>query len=354
MIQVLKADGSCEKKLEPDLSESDLKKIYRAMLLIRLLDARMMGLQRQGRIGFYGTATGEEAAVIGSAYALKREDWIFPALRQGGAALLRGYPLKLYIAQCMANSLDVQKGRQQPCHYSYKPANFVAWGSCIGTQLPHAVGAAYAAKLKKDPIVVMAYLGDGATSSGDFHAAMNFAGVWRVPVVFFCQNNQWAISVPRRIQTATETLAQKALAYGFEGIQVDGNDLLAVYKVAKEAVEKARSGGGPTLIEAVTYRIGGHSTADDPTRYRNEREVEEWKKKDPIERFKLYLKKKGIWSEKYEEQLQAEIENEISQAIKEAEAAPPPAPQTLFEDVYKEMPWHLKEQFASLQQSGKI
>ena len=348
MIQVLKADGSCEQKLEPTLSESDLKKIYRAMLLIRLLDTRMMGLQRQGRIGFYGVATGEEAAVIGSAYALKREDWIFPALRQGGAALLRGYPLKLYIAQCMANSLDVQKGRQQPCHYSYKPANFVAWSSCIGTQLPHAVGAAYAAKLKKDPIVMMAYLGDGATSEGDFHVAMNFAGVWKVPVVFFCQNNQWAISVPFSIQTASENIAIKAKAYGFEGIQVDGNDVLAVYEVTKEAVEKARSGGGPTLIEAVTYRIGGHSTADDPTRYRDEREVAEWKKRDPIERFKLYLKKKGIWDQKYEEQLQAEIEQEISQAIKEAEAAPPPAPQTLFEDVYKEMPWHLKEQLDNL------
>ncbi|OGF55571.1 MAG: 3-methyl-2-oxobutanoate dehydrogenase, partial [Candidatus Fraserbacteria bacterium RBG_16_55_9] len=274
MIQVLELDGRVKGKDLLEVDEKDLIELHRWMTFVRLLDGRMLNLQRQGRIGFYGVATGEEAAVIGSAYPLQRQDWIFPALRQGGAALLKGMPLKYYIAQCYGNSLDVQKGRQMPCHYSYKPAHFVAWSSCIGTQLPHAVGVAWAAKLKKDPLVVMAYMGDGATSEGDFHVSLNFAGVFKLPVVFFCQNNQWAISIPFSRQTASESIAVKAKAYGFDGLQVDGNDVLAVHQVASEAVEKARDGGGPTLIEAITYRMEGHSSSDDPTRYRDESEVQ--------------------------------------------------------------------------------
>lgn len=344
LISVLEGQPAPSVMLQP----AQLKDLYRWMLLVRVLDQRMLTLQRQGRIGFYGTVTGEEGAVIGSAYALKPEDWIFPALRQGGAALLRGMPLSLYIAQCYGNSLDIQKGRQMPCHYSYKPANFVAWSSNIGTQLPHAVGMAYAAKLKKDPVVALAYLGDGATSEGDFHAAMNFAGVWRVPVVFFCQNNQWAISVPLKEQTASASIALKAIAYGFEGVRVDGNDVLAVYAVTREAVEKARAGGGPTLIEAVTYRIGAHSSSDDPTRYRSNEEVEEWKRRDPLERFKKYLREKNIWTEEFEAQLQGALNEQISQAVQEAEAAPSPPVKTIFEDVYAQMPWHLRQQFDAL------
>ncbi|HSE39303.1 MAG TPA: thiamine pyrophosphate-dependent dehydrogenase E1 component subunit alpha, partial [Acidobacteriota bacterium] len=189
----------------------------------------MLTLQRQGRIGFYGTATGEEAAVIGSAFALKPDDWIFPALRQGGAALLRGYPLVEYISQCMGNAADKTKGRQMPSHYCSRPANFVSWSSCIGTQIPHAVGAAWAMKIQGHKNVAVAYMGDGATSQGDFHVAMNFAGVFKVPVVFFCQNNQWSISVNIKQQTASETISMKAEAYGFKGVTVDGNDVLAVY-----------------------------------------------------------------------------------------------------------------------------
>ncbi len=348
MIQVLDRHGHLKGHEKLELSEKSLLEIYRWMTLVRLLDSRLLALQRQGRIGFYGVATGEEAAVIGSAYALKPEDWIFPALRQGGAALMRGMPLTLYIAQCYGHSLDVQKGRQMPCHYSYKPAHFVAWSSCIGTQLPHAVGAAWAAKLKRDPIVVMAYLGDGATSEGDFHVAMNFAGVFKVPVVFFCQNNQWAISVPFSRQTAAENIAVKAKAYGFAGIQVDGNDALAVYRVVKEAVEKARAGGGPTLIEAITYRLEGHSSSDDPSRYRDPKEVEEWRKRDPIVRFRKHLELRGLWDEKREAHLQEELAAQITQAIKAVEAVPPPPLETLFEDVYAQMPPHLEEQLLYL------
>ena len=353
MIQVLELDGRVKGKEPLEVSGKDLIELHRWMTCVRLLDSRMLSLQRQGRIGFYGVATGEEAAVIGSAYALKSEDWIFPALRQGGAALVRGMPLKYYIAQCYGNSLDVQKGRQMPCHYSYKPAHFVAWSSCIGTQLPHAVGVAWAAKLKKDPMVVMAYMGDGATSEGDFHVSMNFAGVFKLPVVFFCQNNQWAISVPFKQQTASASIAVKAKAYGFEGVQVDGNDVLAVYQVAKEAIEKARTGGAPTLIEAITYRIEGHSSSDDPTRYREEGEVQEWKKRDPIERFRKYLEFGSLWDARKEAQLEEELNGQITRAIKEVEAAPPLPIESLFEDVYAEMPTHLKEQLAYLQSFTK-
>ncbi|MBI3659111.1 pyruvate dehydrogenase (acetyl-transferring) E1 component subunit alpha [Candidatus Acetothermia bacterium] len=351
LLQIIRDDGLRDRTLEPSLTDAQLKELYKWMLLVRVLDQRMLNLQRQGRIGFYGTVTGEEAAVIGSAYALKKEDWILPALRQGGAALMRGFPLSLYIAQCIGNSLDVQKGRQMPCHYGYKPANFVAWSSNIATQLPHAVGVAYAAKVKKDPIVVMAYLGDGATSEGDFHVAANMAGVWKAPVVFLCQNNQWAISVPFSQQTAAESIAIKATAYGFQGVRVDGNDVLAVYKAAQTAVDRARAGEGPTLVEAVTYRIGAHSSSDDPSRYRSEEEVERWRKRDPIDRYKNYLRQRGLWSQNFESQLQEELNAQISLAITEAEAAPALTVDSLFEDVYAQMPWHLREQLENLKKT---
>jgi pyruvate dehydrogenase E1 component alpha subunit/2-oxoisovalerate dehydrogenase E1 component alpha subunit len=331
------------------LTEKDLKFLYRWMVFVRLLDERMLNLQRQGRIGFYGTCTGEEASVIGSAYALEPHDWIFPALRQGSAALMRGYSLRSYISQLFGNSADLLKGRQMPVHYSDRRVHQVSWSSCIGTQLPHAVGTAWAAKIRGDKIVTAAYLGDGATSEADFHVAMNFAGVFKTPTVFFCQNNQWAISVPLSGQTASETIAQKAIAYGFEGTRVDGNDVLAVYNVMKEAVDLARSGGGPTLIEALTYRVGAHSTSDDPSRYRDESITEQWKReKDPIKRFQHHLKELGLWNEDYEEALRAEILNEISLALKDVESLPPPDAGTMLEDVYAEIPWHLREQMSDI------
>jgi pyruvate dehydrogenase E1 component alpha subunit/2-oxoisovalerate dehydrogenase E1 component alpha subunit len=213
------------------------------------------------------------------------------------------------------------------------------------------VGVAYGAKIKKDPIVVMAYLGDGATSEGDFHVAANFAGVWKTPVVFVCQNNQWAISLPLSMQTASETIAMKAAAYGFTGVRVDGNDVLAVYKAAQQAVDRARTGGGPTLIEAVTYRIGAHSSSDDPSRYRSEEEVEKWRKRDPVDRYKNYLKQRHIWSQEFESQILEELNTKITQAINEAESAPTLTLDSLFEDVYAELPWHLREQLESLKRA---
>lgn len=326
------------------LEKAEHLRLYAEMLRLRLLDQRMLTLQRQGRIGFYGTATGEEAAVLGSAFALRSDDWIFPALRQGGAALLRGYPLVEYISQCMGNELDQTKGRQMPSHYCYRPANFVSWSSCIGTQIPHAMGAAWAMKIQGKDSVAIGYLGDGATSEGDFHVSMNFAGVFKVPVIFFCQNNQWSISVNIKQQTASESIAIKAVAYGFEGIRVDGNDILAVYQATKDAVEKARSGGGPTLIEAITYRMGAHSSSDDPRLYRDENEVEEWRRRDPLSRYLKYLQEQGHWNAQEQEALEERLNQEILNAVAEAEKAGSPSIGSLFEDVFAEIPSSLREQ----------
>ena len=329
---------------QPRLSSAQQEEIYRGMVLIRTLDERMMTLQRQGRVGFYGACTGQEAACVGSAYALRQSDWIFPALREGAAMLLRGFPLVPYIAQVFGNSGDLTKGRQMPSHQAGKRVHQVSWSSCIGTQLPQAVGAAWAAKLKGDDTVVMAFLGDGATSSSDFHVAMNFAGVFRTPVVFLCQNNHWSISMPIERQTASGSIAIKASAYGFPGIKVDGNAVEEVYAASVEAVDRARRGQGPTLIEAETYRLGAHSSSDDPTRYRDSREVEQWKARDPIEQFKARMIQRKLWSEERDQALRGELLRLVNDAIDEAEGKPPPGPETLFDDVYASDPWNLAEQ----------
>lgn len=328
----------------PRLTHEHLLQVYRAMLRIRILDERMMTLQRQGRVGFYGACTGQEAACLGSAFALEKTDWIFPALREGSAMLLRGFPLVPYIAQVFGNSGDITKGRQMPSHQAAKSVNQVSWSSCIGTQLPHAVGVAWAAKLKKADTVVLAFLGDGATSSADFHVAMNFAGVFKVPIVFVCQNNHWSISLPTWRQTASESIAIKADAYGMPGVRVDGNDVEAVYAAARQAIDQARKGDGPTLIEAETYRIGAHSSSDDPTRYRDQHEVDEWKARDPVDRLRARLEQEKIWDAAADERLRGEILDEVNAAIAEAEKLPPPAPESLFDDVYADEPWNVVEQ----------
>ncbi len=316
------------------MNEADLLALYRWMLSVRLFDERMVNLQRQGRIGFYGPITGQEAATVGSGYALEPGDWIFPALREGAIARMKGLPLAAMVAQLMGNSADRCKGRQMPCHYSFREGGYVSMSSCIATQLPQAVGWAMAAKIRKEPRVAVAYLGDGATSESDFHTAANFAGVYKAPVVFFCQNNQWAITVPFSKQTASAGVAVKAKAYGFPGVQVDGNDVVAVHAATREALTHARSGQGPTLIEAVTYRMGGHTTSDDPSRYRDEAEVAAWRAKDPILRFRRTLEARGLWNEAAEERAREEIKEEINQAIAKNEPLGPPASNTLFEDVY--------------------
>lgn len=350
VLQVIKPSGDYVENMEPEISKDELRRLYRIMVLTRNLDTRGLQLQRQGRIGFYIGCLGQEAAQVGSAYALKPEDWTFPAYREIGAALMRGVTVKELMNHYFANAEDLQHGRQLMNLYGAKSVNFVTGSAPIATQIPHAVGAGLAAKLTGDPVVTMAYFGDGATSANDFHTGMNFAGVYKTPTVLFCQNNHWAISVPLEKQTAAQSIAIKAQAYGFEGVRVDGNDILAVYRTAREAVDKARRGGGPTLIEAVTYRMGPHSSSDDPKRYRTEQELEEWQKRDPIARFRKYLEKKHIWSEADEKKVQDETSRELEEAIAHSETIPKPSIETLFTDVYAEMPWHLEEQLRQLKE----
>jgi len=344
MLQVITADGNFNPKLDPDLSKEDLLRMHRYMLTVRKLNEKGMSLQRQGRLGFFMDSTGQEACQIGASYALATQDWALPSYRDPGMCLVRGVPLGTLLDQLMANSADESHGRSLPTHWSFKKYNIVSLSSPIGSKLLHAVGIAYAAKVKRDNLVCFTSMGEGATSQGEFHAAMNFAGVYMTPVVFFCENNQYAISLPARRQTASRSFAMKAEAYGFEGVQVDGNDVLAVYKAVKSAADKARSGGGPTFIEAVTYRIGGHSSSDDPSVYRSGEEVEMWRKRDPISRFTAYLTRKGLLTESENAKYLEAIDADMTKTIKERETIKPPNPSTLFTDVYSQVPWHLQEE----------
>jgi pyruvate dehydrogenase E1 component alpha subunit len=324
-LSVLDSDGNLDTALEPEIPPDDLRRLYRTMLLARRLDERMLRLQRQGRVGTFAPIKGQEAAQLGSVATLARTDWMVPSFRETAAMLWRGWPIDKLL---LFFSGRLEGGRPEPEQHDLPICIPVA------TQLPHAVGLAYAAQYRGDDAVVMAYCGDGATSEGDFHEAMNFAGVWHVPVVFVVQNNQWAISVPLKKQTHSRTIAQKALAYGFPGLQVDGNDVLAVYAASREAVERARRGEGPTLIECVTYRLGVHTTADDPTKYRSAEEVEAWERKDPLTRFGAYLQKRNLLDAGIEEAVEAEI----ARGVQAFEAAPPPDPLTAFDHAYGNPP----------------
>ena len=348
---VLNPDGTpVSKGVEPDIKDADLKRVYETMVKVRALNERGMNLQRQGRINFFIGSEGQEAVHVGSGAALKKDDPFFPHYRDPGVALYRGATIADMVHQLYGTGKDLIKGRQMPNHYSFKAQDFFSISSPLTTQVPQAVGAAYAIKVKKQKKVVMTSFGDGSTSEGDFHVGMNFAGVWKAPVVFLCNNNQYAISVPVEKQTASETFAQKAEAYGFPGRRVDGNDVLALYAASKEAVEKARKGEGPTLIEAVTFRMGPHSSSDDPKRYVKAERLEEWKKRDPIHRLRLYMEKQGIWNQKMEDALHEGVKADIQAAIEEAEKTPAPELVTMFEDVYAEMPWHLRRQYEELRE----
>ena len=351
LYRVLRDDGSADPATDPGMSAELLLRAYREMKRLRLLDARMILLQRQGRIGFYGACTGQEATPIAAALAIEPGDWVFQALRESVMMLVRGFPLSTYLAQIYGNSGDILKGRQMPSHMSGRQVNQVSWSSCLGPQLPQAVGAAWAAKLKGDKVVTLGFVGDGATSEPDFHAAMTFAGVYRVPCVIICQNNHWAISVPSSRQTASATFAVKGRAYGVPSIRVDGNDVLALYHAISDAVARARAGRGPTYIEALTYRIGAHSTSDDPTRYRSQDEVELWMARDPQARLRRHLVHRGLLDDGADTALEEELNAEIAAAVTAIEALPPPDRETLFDDVYKDLPWNLKEQREELRRT---
>ncbi|HET9596814.1 MAG TPA: thiamine pyrophosphate-dependent enzyme [Anaeromyxobacteraceae bacterium] len=334
------------------LADEQLVALYRWMVLNRQLDERMIAMQRQGRIGFYIGSIGEEAAVFGTASAMEEGDWIFPCYREHGAALLRGMPLAAYVCDLLGNAGDLMLGHQMPCHEAWRPGRFTSISSPIGTQIPQAVGAAWAARIKGDDMVSLVYFGEGATSSNDFHTGLNFAAAHKVPVVFACRNNGWAISMPRERQTAAETIAQKALAYGMRGERVDGNDLLAVHAAARRARERAAAGGGPTLLECVTYRVEGHSTSDDPRAYRPAELVEPWRKKDPILRLRAHLAGRGLLGDEDEARAVSEAKERIHAAIVEAEAHPAKPPlATLFQDVYAEPLWQQREQLQELERA---
>jgi 2-oxoisovalerate dehydrogenase E1 component alpha subunit len=348
VVRALRDDGSIDPANDPRLSVDEVVKLYAAMVRTRLLDDRLTAIQRQGRIGFHIGSLGEEAAILGSAYALRPNDWLFPCYREFGAALLRGMPLQRYMDNMFGNENDPAKGRQMPDHYCFREAKVTSISSPIGTQITQAVGFAWAAKMRKEDLVALVYFGDGATSSNEFHNGANFAGVFKTPAILFCRNNGWAISVPTERQTASRGFAEKGVAYGIPGVRVDGNDLFAVVKVTRDAVARAARGEGATLIEALTYRISGHSTSDDPKAYRPETALEPYKKLDPIGRVRRWLDANAGWTDAKDKEIEAELDAEVRAAVAVSEKTAGPALESLFEDVFAEPPWHLVEQRQAL------
>lgn len=332
----------------PPVAPGDLRKMFETMRLVRWLDERLLRLQRQGRIGFYLTATGEEATHVGPTWALAKGDWIYSSYREIGAAFYRGYPLRTFLCQLFGNAEDPIRGRQMPVHHTCRAINFVSISSPVGTQIPQAVGTAMAAKIQGKPDVVLVYFGDGATSTGAFHVACNQAAVSKAPVIFLCRNNGWAISSPRTVQTVTPTFAQKAVAYNMPGVLVDGNDVLALAQATSIAVARARQGEGPTLIEARTYRRGAHSSSDDPTAYRDPTEPREWESNDPLVRFRKFLVRQGHWSDADDARFESELEANFTRLLAEVEAIGPPETATVFDQVFAQRPRHLDAQFAEL------
>lgn len=344
VLSVIEPDGAVN-GYDPGLSNEELLHCYRSMLRTRVFDETCMKLQRSGRIGFSIPNKGIEGLQVGAASAFEPTDWMFPSYRDFGMALYFGVTPLAMMHNMYGDAEDTARGRQMPVHFSFvDPIKWVSISSPIGTQIPQAVGAARAFQLRGEDRVCLASFGDGGTSSLGFHSGMNFAGVWKSPVVFLCQNNGWAISCPSHEQTASDGYAVKAQAYGMPGVKVDGNDLLAVRKATMDAVARARRGDGPTLIEAETFRMGGHSTSDDPTRYVPAEAFELWAKRDPIQRFERFLERRSLWSAKLREEMLAEANAEVNAAAKVAEATPKPGIETIFTDVFATMPAHIRRQ----------
>ena len=338
---VLRPDGTVADGARSRMDEELLLEALRWMMKSRLYDQRVIALQRQGKFGVYSPGMGQEASIIGSAFALDpQRDWIVPQYRELMATVHHGLPLEVITAQYL--------GKIGPARIP-EGVNVLPTQVSIAAQLPQATGLAWGLKLRgKTDSVVIAYIGDGGSSEGDFHEALNLAGVVKAPIVFFLQNNQWAISTPRRVQSATRSFSLRAAGYGFEGIEVDGNDVMAVYDATVEAVERARGGGGPTLIEAVTYRMSFHNTTDNPSKYEDPKEHEEAARRDPIERVQRYLATLGLWDEKREAAMTEELRDENERALEHAFAAEPPKPADVFVNVYAELPGRVVRQRAEL------
>lgn len=340
-LRIINSDGDLVGD-DPGLDPELYQQMYRNMVLARELDRRMLALQRQGRIGTYAMLEGQEAVQIGSALALEPNDFVFPSYREHGVQVTRGLPMEVLLAYW--------KGLPN-AHWDMNKYRTGVVTVPIASQLPHAVGYSYMTRFRGEDTVTVTYFGDGATSEGDFHSGMNFAGVWKTPTVFICANNLYAISVPYEKQTASETIAQKAQAYGFEGLRVDGMDPIAVYLATKMAVQRAREGKGPTLIEAMTYRYGPHATADDPSLYRSDEEVAEWRAKDTIERLRRFLENRGEWDERTGEKVAMEISDSVAAAITAIEAEPLPNRDDSVRHGFARIPAHVVDQLHAMERS---
>ncbi len=338
-IQKIEVMGTDDDEDFPWVEEEEYRELYRKMLIARKFDEKAFSLQRRGEISTYAPHKGQEAAQIGAMFALGEDDWMVPSFRETAAFIARGAPLDQIFLRWMGDA-NGQKNLSE--------MNTLPVAIPVGTQNQHLAGIGMAMEKKDDDKAVLGFTGDGSTSQGDFHEALNFSGVYSAHSIFFVQNNQYAISMPRERQTKSETIAQKGLAHGVDGIQVDGNDILAVIKAVEEALEKARN-GEPVLIEAVTYRLEDHTTSDDSTRYRDEEEVEEWKEKDPLKRFREYLKEHDIWNEELE-QFDEEAEEKVDEAAQKAIDADDPEFDELFDYVYDELPELLQDEKEQLRE----
>jgi 2-oxoisovalerate dehydrogenase E1 component alpha subunit len=345
-FSILGEDGSCPPEHAGLVDDATLVAVLDTLVLNRVLDRRLLMLQRQGRLGFYMTSRGEEATILGVSLALEASDPIFLSYRELGCLLWRRVPLALLFDQLIGNGQDLCLGRQMPVHYCFREFGIPSVSSPVGTQLPHATGFGYAAKLRGSGQVAVAFCGEGTASQGDFHTALNFAGVFQTPSIFVIRNNGYAISTPESVQTAAESLAVRGEGYGVPGYQIDGNDLLAVVNVMRQAVERARSGGGPTLIEAMTYRLGAHSTADDPSAYRSEEEARTWEQLDPFARLARHGAWRGVWDDAKEQAARSAWETRVAEALAACERVPPPAVETLFDGVLATHGAQLAEQRA--------
>lgn len=349
IFQLLQQSGSLFPGAEaPQLDQDKARRIYRAMLGTRVLDERMLAAQRQGRLSFYMQCTGEEAAVVGATAALSDSDMIMAQYREQGALLYRGFSYDEFMNQLFGNELDYGKGRQMPVHYGSRKLHYMTISSPLATQIPQAAGYAYGQKLAGEGHCTITFFGEGAASEGDFHAALNMASVHRVPVIFFCRNNGYAISTPASEQFAADGIAPRAFGYRMHAIRVDGNDVLAVYRATQEARRIAVEHNKPVLIEAMTYRLAAHSSSDDPSGYRSRKEEEAWREKDPILRMRLWLYELGWWSEEEEKELQEHLRREVLETMKRAEKRSPPPLDTLVSDVYAEVTPALQRQLDTL------
>lgn len=347
-LSYLDQEGQLSDACKMEIPAEILVRGYKIMALTRHLDERMITLQRQGGISFALSSRGEEACAVASAAALALEDWMYPQYRESGIMFWRGFSVEAYVHHMFGDAKDNAYGRQMPNHFGSRALNVVNVSSPIGTKIPHAAGCAYAMKILKEPTVAICYFGEGASSEGDFHVGLNFAAVRKCPVIFFCRNNGYAISTPAARQFASDGVAAEGIGHGVKTYRIDGNDFFAIFETVKKGRELCLKGEGPIFIEAMTYRIGAHSTADDPLLYRKEAEVMEWVKKCPLLRLRLYLEQHNLWNSQKEDALKEEVNQTVTTAINTAKDTALPPMKTLFEHVYFEMPQTLKEQYTEL------